>query len=74
MSVHAINSLPAAAGQYHALVDEEGDVFYPDGPEDAGHFADLYEAEPVYGPRARALAGQHVLCQRWPCSACTGRG
>lgn len=34
-----VESLDVAATQPHAMVNDAGDVFYPDGPEDAAEFA-----------------------------------
>lgn len=31
----------------HAMINGDGDLFYPDGPEDACHFAAFHNAWPV---------------------------
>lgn len=38
-----------AASQPHAMVNDAGEVFYPDGPEDAAYFAEHHGAHPI-GP------------------------
>jgi hypothetical protein len=40
----SITGPAAAAGQPHAMVNDEGDYFYPDGEEDAAMFAEQHGA------------------------------
>jgi hypothetical protein len=42
-----INSLEAARSQPHAMVNDQGDVFYPDSEEDARWFAEEHGAWPL---------------------------
>lgn len=46
-----IDDADVAAGERHAMVDDLGQVFYPDGPEDAAEFAEFH------GARYRHAAG-----------------
>lgn len=43
----SVHSLAVAAQQPNAMVNDEGDVFYPDGPEDAEWFAREHGARPM---------------------------
>lgn len=43
-ALHSICCLISAATQPHAMIDDDGDVYYPDNPDDAQHFADAYGA------------------------------
>ena len=43
-ALHSIDCLINAATQPHAMVNDEFEVFYPDNPEDAAHFAHEYDA------------------------------
>ena len=47
VELHSITCLVEAATQPHAMVDDDGGVFYPDGPEDAAWFAEMYGARPL---------------------------
>jgi hypothetical protein len=58
----------AAAGQWHAMATDDGDVFYPDDESAAWFFHHHYGAEPVHSPAVRAAKGCHVLCQKFPCT------
>jgi hypothetical protein len=40
-------SLDVALSQPHAMVNDSGEVFYPDGEEDARWFADEHGARPL---------------------------
>lgn len=61
----------AFGDQWHAMVDEtSGDVFYPDSPEDAAHFAEHHGAVPVWDETIRGEMGEHTLCGQWPCADC----
>lgn len=42
--LRAIDSIDAARDAPHAMIDEQGQVFYPDGPEDAAEFAEFHGA------------------------------
>lgn len=42
--MHSIDCLTVAATQPHAMINDRLDVFYPDSPEDADHFARTYGA------------------------------
>jgi hypothetical protein len=44
---HSITCLITAAGLPNAMVDIDGDVFYPDNPDDAMHFALNHHAFPL---------------------------
>lgn len=45
--VHAITCMTVARECPYAMVDEQGDVYYPDNPDDADHFRDAYGAKPI---------------------------
>lgn len=44
---HSVTCLTVAATQPNAMIDDDGDVYYPDNPEDADHFALHYGARPL---------------------------
>lgn len=50
---HRIDCLTTAALTPHALVNNEGEVFYPDNDEDAAYFTEHHGAYPI----AAYLAG-----------------
>lgn len=41
---HNIDCIAVAKTQPHAMVNDEGEVFYPDSPEDAAYFAEEHGA------------------------------
>lgn len=45
--LHLVTCPAVAAGQPQAMVNDDGEVFYPDGPEDADWFAAHHEARPL---------------------------
>lgn len=50
-----IDSLEVAAMRGNAMVNDDGDVFYPDSPEDAEWFAEQHGARPLpHDPNADA--------------------
>lgn len=51
-----VTSLEAAVEQPHAMVNEDGDVFYPDSAEDAAWFAREHAARPL-NPNAFPFQG-----------------
>jgi hypothetical protein len=44
-----LHSHDVAMTQPHAMVNDDGDVFYPDGPDDARHFVEHHGAWPLHG-------------------------
>lgn len=46
--MNPIDSPAVAATQPHAMVNDAGDVFYPDSPEDAAWFAAEHNARPLH--------------------------
>jgi hypothetical protein len=38
LDLPSVHSAAAAADQPHAMINDAGDMFYPDGPEDAAEF------------------------------------
>jgi hypothetical protein len=49
MTKPSVHSLEVAATQPHVMVNDDGDVFYPDSPEDAAYFAEHHAARPLHG-------------------------
>lgn len=47
--LHSITCLWEAWTQPHAMVNDHGEVFYPDNAEDAAHFAEHEGARPLHG-------------------------
>ena len=46
---HTIWCLAIAASQPHAMINDEGEVFYPDNDADAALFARYHDAYPLAG-------------------------
>jgi hypothetical protein len=46
-SLHGIDCHQVAAAQPNAMVNDVGDVFYPDNPADAAWFASEHDARPL---------------------------
>lgn len=45
--VHSLHCLAVAATQPHAMINDSGEVFYPDNADDADFFAREHGARPV---------------------------
>lgn len=45
--LHSIVCMGVAAAQPHAMVNDAGEVFYPDDPDDAAWFAEQHGAYPL---------------------------
>lgn len=45
--LHSITCMAEAWTQPHAMVTDDGDVFYPDNEEDARHFTEGFDARPL---------------------------
>lgn len=54
---HAIDCATVAATQPHVMVNDDREVFYPDGPEDAAYFAREHGARFLNDPHAFTLDG-----------------
>jgi hypothetical protein len=47
-SLHDVDCLKVAATQHNAMINDAGEVFYPDGPDDAAWFAREHDARPMH--------------------------
>lgn len=56
--LHSITYMVTAVTQPHAMVNDAGDVFYPDGPGDAVWFAEHEGARFLNEPAATAMFGE----------------
>lgn len=45
--LHSITCLTVAETSPNSMIDDEGDVFYADNPDDAQYFFDSYSARPT---------------------------
>lgn len=49
----SIHDPAVAATEPHAMVNDDGEVFYPDGAEDAAYFAEHHGARPLTSPESQ---------------------
>lgn len=57
-ALHGITCMTAAVGQPHAMVGDDGAMFYPDDAEDAAYFAEHHGARPLDPTAFEAVFGE----------------